>query len=59
MSYWQEHPPTHVLIAAYLLGGSQRSKHFRKNNHGFNELSGAVRLAGGSSNGKLPDIYRR
>jgi hypothetical protein len=59
MSYWQDYPPTHVLVAAYLMGGRQRSNgKTRKQADRFDELAQAVSLAGGSSTKKLPQIYR-
>ena len=68
--YWQDYPPTHVLVAAYLMGGSKgrSSKRHRGNNDGdtsgntsnnFDELAHEVAFAGGSVNKKLPDIYRQ
>ncbi len=58
--YWQESPPTHVLVAAYLLGDKKRSggKGKRSQTSGFEELATAVHLAGGAVRGKLPASYR-
>lgn len=66
MAYWQNYPPTHVLVAAYLMGGSKRlpSKRRRENYTGGNpsnnldELTQAVYSAGGTMNNKLPHIYK-
>jgi hypothetical protein len=69
MTYWKDHPPTHVLVAAYLLGGSKpgpgkhrqnypkRSKG-KPDGHNFHDLTREVALAGGSLSNKLPEIYR-
>lgn len=69
MEYWQDYPPTHVLVAAYLLGGNKvrSSKRPRKNDTGdsdgdtsnFHELAQVVTSAGGALNKKLPEIYKR
>ncbi|HJX85203.1 MAG TPA: hypothetical protein VJ723_12745 [Candidatus Angelobacter sp.] len=58
--YWQECPPTHVLVAAYLLGGkkSPRGKGAREQTGGLDELATAVHIAGGGVKGKLPGSYR-
>ena len=58
--YWQESPPTHVLVAAYLLGDKRRTrgKGKRSQASGFDELATAVHLAGGGVKGKLPASYR-
>jgi hypothetical protein len=57
MAYWKDYPPTHVLVAAYLMGGRQRKTSGRKGRE-FEELSHAVMTAGGMSKDKLPDMYR-
>jgi hypothetical protein len=61
--YWQDNPPTHVLVAAYLMGGnkSRSSKRRRSGDtsHNFDELAQAVASAGGSVNKKLPGVYRQ
>ncbi|HET6842179.1 MAG TPA: hypothetical protein VFK06_10930 [Candidatus Angelobacter sp.] len=62
--YWQESPPTHVLVAAYLLSGSKKQRGLGKPGRspslpGFSELTAAVNLAGGAVKGKLPELYRR
>ena len=65
MDYWQDYPPTHVLVAAYVMGGNKgrSKKHRHGNNHNdagnFNELAQVVSSAGGAVNKKLPEIYRR
>jgi hypothetical protein len=56
MSYWADYPPTHVLVGAYLMRGSRRSR--RSEGNKFDELSQAIRSVGGNSKGKLPEIYR-
>jgi len=60
MAYWKDYPPTHVLVAAYLMGGKRRStgKTRRQTESSFDELAQAVSLAGGSSTKKLPQIYK-
>jgi hypothetical protein len=69
MVYWKDHPPTHVLVGAYLMGGnkSPSSKRRHDMNHGdttgdvkteFHELARQVALAGGTAHRQLPDIYR-
>jgi len=57
MAYWQDYPPTHVLVAAYLMGGNKSPKHAAKNRNGLAELSHAVAVAGGGPIKKLPEIY--
>lgn len=70
MAYWKDYPPTHVLVAAYLMGGdkSRSSKRRHDVNHGdargdvkteFHDLAHQVALAGGTANRQLPDIYRQ
>jgi hypothetical protein len=58
--YWQESPPTHVLVAAYLLSDKKRprGKGKRGQTSAFEELATAVQLVGGGVRGKLPEIYR-
>jgi len=58
--YWQECPPTHVLVAAYLLDGRTvaRGKGKRGQASGLEELATAVHIAGGGVKGKLPGRYR-
>jgi hypothetical protein len=65
LDYWQEYPPTHVLVAAYLTGGKKRSGKRRHNNvpspstgANFAELTQAVFSAGGSASRTLPAIYK-
>jgi hypothetical protein len=69
MSYWRDYPPTHVLVAAYLMGGNKKSsgRHRpgkigvnEKANAGFNfnDLIREVAFAGGTVTHKLPEIYR-
>ncbi|HYL92763.1 MAG TPA: hypothetical protein VEW69_06360 [Alphaproteobacteria bacterium] len=60
LEYWQEYPPTHVLVAAYVLRGQQRGK---KRSGGkpqaeHDELMQMVGSAGGGVRGRLPEIYR-
>lgn len=64
-AYWQDYPPTHTLVAAYLMGGSTgRTSKRRPGNHNsynadnFDDLSRIVATAGGCVNSKLPDVYR-
>jgi len=64
--YWQDNPPTHVLVAAYLMGGSKGSSSKRRRgnytggntSNSFDELTQAVHSAGGSTSNKLPHIYK-
>jgi hypothetical protein len=58
MAYWQDYPPTHVLVAAYLLGAGKRSRRVGKSGGKLDELSHSVTSIGGSARGKLPDMYR-
>lgn len=58
MAYWQDYPPTHVLVAAYLMGGGRRAKHIGNHGSKLDELSHAVNTVGGSSKGRLPEVYR-
>ncbi|HEY2393868.1 MAG TPA: hypothetical protein VGK22_22025 [Candidatus Angelobacter sp.] len=69
MAYWKDHPPVHVLVAAYLLGGKQAGSRRRgsrstgaststHNDFNFNDLAREVTFAGGSISNKLPLAYR-
>jgi hypothetical protein len=55
-TYWQQYPPCHVLLAAYVRGPAG----LRQPRAGaqFEQISDAVRFAGGSFKGKLPASYR-
>jgi len=60
--YWQDYPPTHVLVAGCLLGGNRKNG-AKSNTAGrlrssFDELSQAVYLAGGRVSQKLPSVYK-
>jgi hypothetical protein len=59
--YWQDYPPTHVLVGAYLMGGKKglqgRSKKSGSKT-ALDELAQAVAIAGGGTNQKLPQIYK-
>lgn len=59
-SYWQDYPPTHVLVAAYLLPEKRRSTGAEKGagSKSMEEMRRAVEMAGGSFKGPLPAIYR-
>jgi hypothetical protein len=57
MLYWQDYPPTHVLVAAYLMGGTKRSKRVAENTK-VGELPHAIAILGGSAKGRLPEMYR-
>lgn len=66
MAYWQDYPPTHVLVAAYLMGGNKarpgkrRPGDTRGNpSSNFDELARGIAFAGGMINKKLPEIYRQ
>ena len=69
MAYWMDHPPTHVLVGAYLMNAKARSNRRRKGNHQdiprndqqgeLEELAREVNLAGGSVLKKLPEMYRQ
>ena len=59
--YWQNHPPVHVLVAAYLgiddknsVGAKSRARKTNK----FDDLSLAVAAAGGRLNNSLPEVYK-
>jgi hypothetical protein len=60
MAYWKDYPPTHVLVAAYLMGGTKKpagkTRHQLQSN--FGELTQAVLFAGGSTSKKLPQFYK-
>jgi len=58
--YWQDYPPTHVLVAAYLTGGKKSStaRSRTRGNSSFNELTQAVHSAGGNASRKLPAVYK-
>jgi hypothetical protein len=58
--YWQDCPPTHVLVAAYLTGGKKSStgKSRTRSNGSFSELTQAVHSAGGDVSKKLPPVYK-
>jgi hypothetical protein len=58
MVYWKDYPPTHVLVAAYLMSGKKQRKISAGGKGRFEELSHAVIAAGGAANRKLPDLYR-
>jgi hypothetical protein len=60
MAYWKDYPPTHVLVAAHLIGGkkSSVSKTRRQGQSNFDELTQAVSLAGGNVTKKLPHFYK-
>lgn len=58
--YWQDYPPTHILVAAYLNSGKKRSpisSTIPATN--WAELAQAIVFAGGSTNKKLPQVYKR
>lgn len=70
MIYWKDHPPTHVLVAAYLMGGNKAHPIKRRHggNHGgarreakteLSDLVHTVALAGGAMHQKLPEVYRQ
>jgi len=60
MAYWQDYPPTHVLVSAYLMGGKKSSagKTAGQGQSNFDELAQAVSFAGGSVAKKLPQSYK-
>jgi hypothetical protein len=60
MAYWKDYPPTHVLVAAYLMGGKKNSvgKARQQGQNSFGELTQAVSFAGGSITRKLPQFYK-
>jgi len=59
-AYWKDYPPTHVLVAAYLMGAKRKTTGKTRNftNRSFNELAQAVSFAGGSVTQKLPQFYK-
>jgi hypothetical protein len=60
MAYWKDYPPTHILVAAYLMGGKKKTAgkpRSRSDGH-FNELTQAVSFAGGTLTKKLPQFYK-
>lgn len=62
MAYWKDYPPTHVLVAAYLMGGNKaRSRRPPtggiNGNSKFDDLVRDIAFAGGTVNKKLPEIY--
>jgi len=61
MTYWNDYPPTHVLVAAYLMGGNKaRSSRLHTgatSNSKFDDLARDIAFAGGTVNKKLPEIY--
>lgn len=69
MSYWQDHPPTHVLVGAYLMAGDKSRTKRRQaksaigsaanSKSNFDELARQVAFAGGISSNKLPAAYRQ
>jgi len=59
--YWQDYPPTHVLVTAYLTAGNKnRSSTRKRQSRGdkFEELTQAVATAGGGTTRKLPEVYK-
>ena len=69
MAYWRDNPPTHVLVAAYLMGGNKKSSGRHRlgksgidekanSSSNFNDLIREVAFAGGTVTNKLPEIYR-
>lgn len=60
MAYWKDYPPTHVLVAAYLMGGKKSfaGKARQQSQSNFDELTQAVSFAGGSITKKLPQFYK-
>ena len=60
MSYWQDYPPTHVLVAAYFMGSKRKTAGKTRNltDGHFNELTQAVSFAGGGVAKKLPQFYK-
>jgi len=59
--YWQNQPPVHVLVAAYL-GIDDKGRAGTRSQAGkinkFDDLSVAVAAAGGRLNNKLPEVYK-
>jgi hypothetical protein len=60
MAYWKDYPPTHVLVGAYLMGGTRkmRGKPRGQGDASFGDLKQAVSFAGGSVAKKLPQFYK-
>ena len=61
MTYWQDYPPTHVLVSAYLMGGKRSSAGKLKkelNQTKFADLTQAVNSVGGVVNHRLPQAYK-
>jgi len=60
MAYWKDYPPTHVLVAAYLMGGKRKTagKTQRLSDANFGDLKQAVSFAGGRIVKKLPHFYK-
>jgi hypothetical protein len=60
MAYWQDYPPTHMLVGAYLMGGKRKTvgKAHRGSDGNFSDLQQAVLFAGGSVVKKLPQFYK-
>jgi hypothetical protein len=58
MAYWQDYPPTHVLVSAYLMGRGKHTRHIANKGSSLDELSHAINTVGGSSKGRLPEVYR-
>jgi hypothetical protein len=58
--YWQDYPPTHVLVAAYLTGNKKSStaKSRTRSNSSLSELTQAVFSAGGNAGRELPAVYK-
>jgi hypothetical protein len=59
--YWQDYPPTHVLVGAYLRGGKKEQGKVairNRNKTSLDELAHAVVLAGGGTDQKLPRNYK-
>ncbi len=58
--YWQDHPPTHLLVGAYVLGGSRKGKPGQGSQHNnLNELKQMVASAGGGIKRTMPETYHR
>jgi len=57
-AYWKTYPPTHVLVAAYLLKGSDREPSHASKDTQMAGMAAAIHSIGGSNRGKLPDYYR-
>jgi len=54
--YWQNYPPTHVLVAAYLLGDRKRSSSHHKNGYDAEMLRQKVISVGGTIRRGPPPI---